>query len=88
MAGERRPSFTDEVKHHLAAVRAAAVLEEVDALPRPEDEPAAREGDGKRNLSEGGPDMGRHVIRSLAAVHGDVTGVLTGVSGLAVVSFE
>lgn len=61
-------SFANEVQNNLTPVRHAAMFEEVDALPGAEGQTAGDHGDGELGLRQGGPDVGRHVVRALAAV--------------------
>ena len=49
-------------------VRAAAVLEDVDALPGSERGAAPANGDGELTLGEGGPDVSRHVVGTFHGV--------------------
>src|SRR6185369_818072 len=58
-------SATDVDQYHLAAVRAGAVLVEVDGLPGSERDVALHHRDGERGLGERGADVARHVVRAL-----------------------
>ena len=66
--GPIRGSFADQVEREAAPVRPAAVLEQIDALPGAEREPAAEQRDGELDLGEDRPQMRRHVVRPLVAM--------------------
>src|SRR3954465_9115859 len=51
-----------EMKHHRAAVRSGAMLENIDPLPRSKRHPAVLHRDGKLRQRERGTDVRRHVI--------------------------
>src|SRR5829696_7469793 len=54
--------------HYFAAVLAAAVLEEIDALPCPECQACIGNRYAERALGEGGSDMRRHVVWSFVSM--------------------
>ena len=60
--------FTENMQSNDSLVRAAAVLEDVDALPGSERGAAPANGDGELTLGEGGPDVSRHVVGTFHGV--------------------
>ena len=60
--------FAENMLRKDSLVRAAAVLEDVDALPGSERGAAAENGDGELTLGEGGPDVSRHVVGTFHGV--------------------
>jgi len=57
-----------KMQHDLTLVRRAPVLEEIDALPSPKNQPPRRYGDSELRLQQRRPDMGRHVVETFAFV--------------------
>ena len=58
----------DQVQRQCAAMRAAAMLEEVDALPCAERESAVDQRDRQLDLRERGAEVGWHVVRAFIVV--------------------
>jgi len=60
--------LAQKVEDDLAPVRAAAVLEDVDPLPRSKQQLPLIDRYRKPGLRKRGPQMGRHIIQALALV--------------------
>jgi hypothetical protein len=57
------------MQNDLAPVRRAAMLEQINPLPSPEDHPPRSDRNGKLRLRKRGPDVRRHVVRTFGAVN-------------------
>lgn len=71
-------STRQQVRHHAACVRGAAVFEQVNALPCAEGKATIYQRNGQRCLGQRRLDMGGHIVRPFGAVdeisHGRVIG--------------
>src|SRR5688572_8728832 len=65
---KRLGSVAEQVQCQSATVRAAAVLEQIDALPGAEREAAADQGDGELDLGQRGAEVGGHVVGPLVVM--------------------
>src|SRR5450631_761237 len=57
------------MQNDLAPVRRAAMFEQINPLPSPEDLPPRGDRNGKLRLRKRGPDVRRHVVRTFGAVN-------------------
>ena len=60
--------LAENMQSQVSLVRAAAVLEDVDALPGSERGATLANGDGELSLGEGGSDVSRHVVGTFHGV--------------------
>src|SRR5690242_4336855 len=67
-ASDSDGSLPPKLQHKLAPMRRAAVLEDVDALPGPEERTSILDRDREMRRQQGTADMRRHIIGALVVM--------------------